>query len=168
MDPDQTAPFGAVWSVFIVFASMLKVVWKAFNYSADVISRWHFQNKNIGRIRVKLIVMQTNLTLALLILGISTPGNSLLFVWVDDLCPSQQFLRHVGSFSWVVTKQLKPGNKVFCSRTQHNDSGEDWTMNLFIPNPAVYHLATSLPISYFWTSHLIRKHTVSIQHTNPW
>ena len=27
MDPDQTAPIGAVWSGFIVFASIIKVVW---------------------------------------------------------------------------------------------------------------------------------------------
>ena len=53
MDPDQTAPFGAVWSGFIVFASMikssLKCTWK---YTADVISRQHFRDKNIGGLRV--------------------------------------------------------------------------------------------------------------------
>ena len=32
MDPDQTAPLGAVWSGFIVFASIMKLVWSAFEY----------------------------------------------------------------------------------------------------------------------------------------
>ena len=34
MEPDQTAPIGAVWSGFIVFASMIKstVVWSAYEY----------------------------------------------------------------------------------------------------------------------------------------
>ena len=48
MDPDQTAPFGAVWSGFIVFASMiknsLKCIWIN---AADVKSRRHFQDKNV-------------------------------------------------------------------------------------------------------------------------
>ena len=32
MDPDQTAPTGAVWSGFIVFAAMVTVFWSAFEY----------------------------------------------------------------------------------------------------------------------------------------
>ena len=32
MDPDQTAPLGAVWSGFVVFVSKTKVVWTAFEY----------------------------------------------------------------------------------------------------------------------------------------
>ena len=32
MDPVQTAPLGAVLSGFIVFASMVKVFWSAFEY----------------------------------------------------------------------------------------------------------------------------------------
>ena len=30
MNPDQTAPSGAVWSGFIVFASVIKLVWSTF------------------------------------------------------------------------------------------------------------------------------------------
>ena len=32
MDPDQTAPLGAVWSGLIVFASMIKLVLSAYEY----------------------------------------------------------------------------------------------------------------------------------------
>ena len=32
MDPDQTAPKGAVWSGFIVFASEIKLIWNAVDY----------------------------------------------------------------------------------------------------------------------------------------
>ena len=55
MDPDQTAPFVAVWSWFILFASMkkssLKCTW-IYMHAVDVKSR-HFQ-KNIGGIRAKV------------------------------------------------------------------------------------------------------------------
>ena len=43
MDPDQTAPAGAVWSGSILFVSMIKVVWRAF----DSIRREHFQDKKL-------------------------------------------------------------------------------------------------------------------------
>ena len=54
MDTDQTAPTkGAVWSRFITVAfkikSRLKCIWI---YTADVISRRHFQDKNIGGLMV--------------------------------------------------------------------------------------------------------------------
>ena len=40
------------------------------------------------------------------------------FVWIEALCPSQQFFSHVWTFSWV---EPVPSNeeKVSCSRTQH-------------------------------------------------
>ena len=49
LNPDQTAPQGAVWSGFIVFASMVKLLWSAFEYmqrtAADVVSKPHFPDK---------------------------------------------------------------------------------------------------------------------------
>ena len=41
MNPDQTAPLGAVWSVFILFAPSVY----------EYMQRTHFQEKNIGRIK---------------------------------------------------------------------------------------------------------------------
>ena len=53
MNPDQTAPVGAVWSGFIVFVSMIKSNLKwIWIYAADVTSRY-FQDKNIDKIRMK-------------------------------------------------------------------------------------------------------------------
>ena len=46
MNPDQTAPLGAVWSGFIVFASLIKVIQNQC-YAADVISRQYFQDDKI-------------------------------------------------------------------------------------------------------------------------
>ena len=36
MDPDQTAPLGAVWSGFIVFAYMIKLVLTAFEHVQEM------------------------------------------------------------------------------------------------------------------------------------
>ena len=47
VDPDQTAPMGAVWSGSIVFATMIKSSLKStWIYASDVKSR-HFQDKTI-------------------------------------------------------------------------------------------------------------------------
>ena len=47
MDPDQTALSGAVWSVFIVFASMIKSSQKGIRvYAADEKKQMTFQDKN--------------------------------------------------------------------------------------------------------------------------
>ena len=55
MDPDQTAPKGAVWSGFIVFASMVKSSVKyTWIYALDIKSRQHFKTKSIGGLRVKI------------------------------------------------------------------------------------------------------------------
>ena len=44
MDPDQTAPLGAVWSGSALFAYMQKVCLKSLQVdAADDINRWHFQ-----------------------------------------------------------------------------------------------------------------------------
>ena len=44
VDPDQTAPIGAVWSGSTLFASMLKFVSNVRQlYAADDFSRRHFQ-----------------------------------------------------------------------------------------------------------------------------
>ena len=32
MDPNQTAPKGAVWLGYIVFVSLIKLVWSVFEY----------------------------------------------------------------------------------------------------------------------------------------
>ena len=45
------------------------------------------------------------------------------FVWVEGLSPSQQFFRHVGTFSWV-EPILSNEDEVSCSRTQHRAPGE--------------------------------------------
>ena len=53
MNQDQTAPKGAVWSAFIVFASVISLEC-IYIYAADIISRQHFLDKNSSRIRVIL------------------------------------------------------------------------------------------------------------------
>ena len=48
MNPDQTSPFVAVWSGFIVFASMIKISLKGiWIYAADIISRQHIKDNNL-------------------------------------------------------------------------------------------------------------------------
>ena len=49
MYQDQTAPKGAVWSGFILFASMVEVFCRAFECMQQ--ARQHFQDKHIGRIK---------------------------------------------------------------------------------------------------------------------
>ena len=39
-NPDQTETFGAVWSGFIVFASMIKVFLSAFEYMQQMYKKW--------------------------------------------------------------------------------------------------------------------------------
>ena len=52
MDPDHTAPLGAVWSGFIVFAPMIKLSLKwTWIHAADNI----FRTKNIGGKRVNFV-----------------------------------------------------------------------------------------------------------------
>ena len=47
MDPDQTAPLGAVWSGFILFASMKNFLSEMhLMYAVDVKSRRQLQDKN--------------------------------------------------------------------------------------------------------------------------
>ena len=38
IDWDQTIPLGALWSMFKVFASMIKGVWSAFEYMQQMLS----------------------------------------------------------------------------------------------------------------------------------
>ena len=46
VDPDQTAPLGAVWSGSTLFACMQKVCLKSLQEdAADDINRWHFQTQ---------------------------------------------------------------------------------------------------------------------------
>ena len=57
MDPDQTTPYWAVWSGFIVFDSMIKVIWSAFEKcSRHNKQTTFFRTKNIGRIRVNTFI----------------------------------------------------------------------------------------------------------------
>ena len=60
-----------------------------------------------------------------------------LFVWVEALRPSQQFFKHVGTFSWV-EPILSNSEKVSCSRTQHRAPSEIQTHELAITSPALY------------------------------
>ena len=53
------------------------------------------------------------------------------FVWVESLCPSQQFFSHVRIFSWVKPVHvLSNEDEVSCSRTQHTTLGEIRTRDL--------------------------------------
>ena len=47
MNPDQTAPLGAVWIGFICFASKMKVVWSVFEDMQQMKkkNRHHFQDQ---------------------------------------------------------------------------------------------------------------------------
>ena len=53
IDPDQTAPKEAVWSGFIVFASMIKFKLKCtWIYAADIKTDNISRTKNIGELQV--------------------------------------------------------------------------------------------------------------------
>ena len=54
MDPDQAAPLGAVWSGFIMFASMIKLVLCISNLCSRRNKQMTFLGKNISTIRVKV------------------------------------------------------------------------------------------------------------------
>ena len=63
-----------------------------------------------------------------------------LFVWVKDLCPSQQFFSHIGTFSWI-EPVLSNEDEVSCSRTQYYTTGEIQTQDLAIKSLALYQLS---------------------------
>ena len=60
-----------------------------------------------------------------------------VFVWVAALGPSQQFVTHVGMFSWV-EPVLSNEDEVSSSRTQHPASGEIQTRDLAFKSLVLY------------------------------
>ena len=80
------------------------------------------------------------------VFGILLGSIVFMFVWVEDLLPSQQFFSHVATFSWV-EPVLSNKDEVSCSRTQHCAPGEIRTRDLAIISPVLYQLShnTVLP-----------------------
>ena len=68
-----------------------------------------------------------------------------IYVCADALCPNQQVFIHVRKITCLpALNQHQAEDKVSCSRTQYNPSGDSWTSHPWFTNLTLYQWATAL------------------------
>ena len=129
-------------------------------------SKKSFYLKNLHSCRLLSQTVGSTCTTLLKFLVFFLGSIVFLFVWVEDLLPSQQFFSHVAMFSWV-EPVLSNKDEVSCSRTQHCAPGEIRTRDLAIISPVLYQLShnTVLPKLDCRPSMVV---LVLVYHSNSW
>ena len=132
-------------------------------------SKKSFYLKNLHSCRLLSQTVGSTCTTLLKFLAFFLGSIVFLFVWVEDLLPSQQFFSHVATFS-LVEPVLRNKDEVSCSRKQHCAPGEIRTRdNTVLPKldcrPSMVVLVLVYPSNSWNSSRYCNTYRISSRRT---